>query len=157
MIAPSLAILAVIGEFKMLKITATLKLDLSEVHFTFIRAPGPGGQNVNKVASAVLLRFNVTHSPSLPEPVRIRLAAIAGSKMTQQGDLLIKATSYRTQERNKQNALQRLQALIKHAATPPKKRKKTKVSFAAKQRRLDTKKLHGKTKSLRQHKPNKDE
>ena|SRR3989338_871759 len=124
----------------------------SEIKLTFIRAPGPGGQNVNKVATAVQLRFNVLHSPSLPETVRQRLLILARNQITRQGELMIKATRYRTQERNKQDALDRLQELIRRAATVPKKRKKTKPSFAAKQRRLTKKKLHAKNKFLR-HKP----
>jgi ribosome-associated protein len=141
----------------MVKMTATIWLEASELSYTFIRSPGPGGQNVNKVASAVQLRFNVFHSPSLPEVVRARLITLAGSKLTLRGDLIIKASRHRTQERNKQDALQRLQSLIQQAATIPKKRKKTKITYGVKQKRLDTKKLHGKTKSLRQHKPGRDE
>lgn len=126
-----------------------IHIDPSEIEFSFIRSPGPGGQNVNKVATGVQLRFNVKHSNSLTEAVRIRLLAIAGSKVTTKGEIVIKATRYRTQERNKQDALGRLIELIKRASTVPKKRKKTKPTRAATERRLEKKKLRGKTKSLR--------
>lgn len=124
----------------------------SELKFTFIRAPGPGGQNVNKVATAVQLRFDVKHSPSLSNEMRMRLLALAGNKITQQGELIIKASRYRTQERNKQDALARLQELLKRAAITPKKRKKTKPTLASVKKRLLKKKLHGKNKLLRRKK-----
>lgn len=132
----------------MIEITRNIFLNEAEISYTFIRSPGPGGQNVNKLATAVQLRFNVMKS-SLPQAVRERLLALAGNKITQQGDLIIKAVRYRTQERNKLDALARLQELIKHAAIAPKKRKKTKPTLASKQRRLSKKKLHSKTKFLR--------
>lgn len=135
-------------------VPANIKLQPSELQFSFIRSPGPGGQNVNKVATAVLLRFNVMHSPSLSEAVRLRLIALLGAKITTQGDLLIKATRYRTQERNKQDAIERLQTLLKRAAKVPKKRKKTRPTLASKERRLTNKKRQGKTKALRRCKPN---
>ena len=121
--------------------------------FSFIRSPGPGGQNVNKVATGVLLRFNIAQSTTLSEEVRTRLLVVLSNKMTGQGELMIKATRYRTQERNKQDAIERLQTLLTAAAIPPKKRKKTKPTYSSTQRRLDGKKLDAKTKSLRQNKP----
>lgn len=133
----------------MLEIAPHIHLNESELEFTFIRAPGPGGQNVNKVASAVQLRFDVIHSPSLPEDVRNRLCISIRNKLTTQGELIIKASRYRTQERNKQDAIKRLTNFLKSAAFSPPKRKKTKPTFASKQQRLETKKKHGKTKELR--------
>lgn len=131
----------------MIKITNHIFLDESELSFNFIRSPGPGGQNVNKVATAVQLRFNIAHSSSLPEPVRIRLLAFV--KVTQDGDFIIKASRCRTQERNKQDALNRLKELIVRAAQPVKKRKKTKPTKASQERRLAKKKMHSKMKALR--------
>lgn len=133
----------------MIKITPNLAINDSELHITFIRAPGPGGQNVNKVATAVQLRFNVKYSPSLPESVRERLIALISNKLTVSGELIIKASRYRTQERNKQDALNRLKELLQRAAVAPKKRRKTKPTRASKERRLSTKKWHGQTKALR--------
>lgn len=124
-------------------------IDSTEIKYSFIRSPGPGGQNVNKVATGVLLRFNVKETPSLQEEVRLRLIALAGNKLTSNGEIVIKATRYRTQGRNKQDALERLNELIKRASVAPKKRKKTKPTLAARERRLTKKKLQGKTKSLR--------
>jgi ribosome-associated protein len=126
----------------------------NELKINFIRSPGPGGQNVNKVATAVQLRFNVLQSSSLTEPTRTRLIKMVSNKITRQGELIIKASRFRTQERNKQDALDRLQELLNRAATPPKKRKKTKPTLASRDRRLSTKKLHGKNKALRRRKPN---
>lgn len=140
----------------MIKIAPNISLNEAEIQFTFIRSSGPGGQNVNKVATAVQLRFNILHSPSLSEEVRTRLLSSLGKKITLQGDLIIKANRYRTQELNKQDALNRLHELLKLGATAPKKRKKTKPSYSSIQRRLATKKLHATTKSLRQKKPNQE-
>jgi ribosome-associated protein len=137
----------------MIKITPAISLNEAEVKLAFIRSPGPGGQNVNKVATAVQLRFNVRHSSSLPEAIRTRLLTVIGKKLTLQGEIIIKASRYRTQERNKQDALARLQELLKRAAIAPKKRKKTKPTFGSIQQHLTTKKLHSKNKTLRRSKP----
>jgi ribosome-associated protein len=129
-----------------------ISLPESEIKLSFIRSPGPGGQNVNKVATGVVLRFNVKNSPTLTDDVRTRLLLILGNKVTSLGELVIKATRFRTQERNKQDALDRLQILLAQAAIKPKKRKKTKPTYSSTQRRLAGKKLDAKTKSLRQNK-----
>jgi len=137
----------------MLKITSTLLIHDDEIKITFIRGSGPGGQNVNKVASAAHLRFNVLSSASLPETIRQRLMTMLGAKLTQEGELVIKAHRYRTQERNKNDALERLKTLLRQAAIPPKKRKKTFLPFASKQKRLTNKKRQSATKLLRRIKP----
>jgi ribosome-associated protein len=141
----------------MIKITSHISLNEAELILTFIRSPGPGGQNVNKVASTVQLRFNVQSSRSLPEEVRTRLISLLGQRLTLQGELIIKASRYRTQERNKQDAINRLRDLITRAAAIPKKRKKTKPSFASTQKRLTQKTLNAKTKSLRRIKPHSEQ
>ncbi len=120
-----------------------------EVKFSFIRSPGPGGQNVNKVATGVLLRFNVVECKLLDEEVKTRLIKLVNKKINSEGELIIKAVSYRTQERNKQAALARLAAYIQQAEKVPKPRKKTKPTAASQERRLNSKKLHGKNKALR--------
>lgn len=124
-------------------------INLSEIKCNFIRSPGPGGQNVNKVATGVELRFNVKNSSSLKEAVRLRLISLARNKLSAKGEIIIKATRYRTQERNKQDAFDRLKDLIKRASFVPKKRKKTKPTLASIESRLAQKKLHAKTKLLR--------
>jgi len=132
-----------------IKISKNLSVDESEIEYQFIRSPGPGGQNVNKVATGVVLRFNVKSLPALSPLIRERLGKLAGSRISSSGDLIIKATHYRTQNRNKQDALKRLCHLLELAATPPKKRYKTKPTKASIRRRLETKKIQAKTKSLR--------
>ncbi len=136
----------------MLVITSNILLNEAEIEISFMLASGPGGQNVNKVATAAQLRFDIKRSPSLPEDVRKRAMTMAGKKLNLQGELIIKASRHRTQGRNKQDALTRLQELLRRAAEPPKMRKKTKPSYAAIQRRLATKKLQAKTKMLRRNK-----
>ncbi len=133
----------------MIPITPNIALDENEIQESFIRASGPGGQNVNKVATAVQLRFDVRHSASLPEDVRERLRRIAGRRMNQAGEIIIEAKQYRTQEQNRQDALDRLIALIRQAAQKPRARRATKPTRAAKERRLESKKRHGEIKSLR--------
>lgn len=133
---------------KYLRITSSLTLPLSEIDFSFIRSPGPGGQNVNKVATAVELRFNVQRS-SLSNDIKLRALNLAGNRATLAGEIIIKATRYRTQERNKHDAIQRLITLLLHAATPPKLRQKTKPTRGSVERRLDSKKRHSQAKQLR--------
>lgn len=133
----------------MITITPHLTLDESELSITYICSPGPGGQNVNKVATSAQLRFNVQSSPSISEENRARLLNKLADKLTREGDIIIKASRYRSQERNKQDAIDRLVALLKSAMHVPKKRKKTKPTRASSERRLNEKKLHGKNKSLR--------
>lgn len=137
----------------MIEITPDLSLDESELSFDFVRASGPGGQNVNKVASAIKLYFDVRASPSLPEDVKARLEELAGNRMTSGGVLVINARRHRTQEQNRQDAIQRLVALIHKALEPPKPRKKTRPSAAARAARLDNKKRRGIVKRLRRNDP----
>jgi ribosome-associated protein len=137
----------------MIRITSHIVIDDSEITESFIRASGPGGQNVNKLATAVQLRFDVRHSPSLPDEVRARLERIAGRRLTRDGVLVIAAQRYRTQERNRDDALTRLVELIQAAAVRPVKRRPTRPTFASKVRRLEGKKRRGDVKALRRAKP----
>jgi ribosome-associated protein len=123
----------------LIPINCHLFLDDSEIEESFVRASGPGGQNVNKVSSAVQIRFHLSGSRSLPEGVRERLARLAGHRLTRDGVIVIIAQRYRTQERNRRDALDRLVALIHRAAVPPTPRRPTKPSRAAKERRLQAK------------------
>src|SRR6202023_1187699 len=137
----------------LIPINGHLFLDDSEIEESFVRASGPGGQNVNKVSSAVQLRFDLSGSRSLPEEVRERLARLAGRRLTREGVLVIIAQRHRTQERNRQDALERLIELIRRAAVPPVPRRPTKPTHASRRRRLETKKRRGEVKGLRQAKP----
>jgi ribosome-associated protein len=133
----------------MIRITRTITIDEAEIREEFIRASGPGGQNVNKVATAVQLRFDVTNSASLPDDVRDRLVRLAGRRMTGDGVLIIEARRYRTQQRNRQDARDRLIELIRKAVKKPKPRRKTKPTLASKKRRMETKRRRSDTKRTR--------
>jgi ribosome-associated protein len=133
----------------MINVTHAISVDEDELEFSFVRSSGPGGQNVNKVATAVQLRFDVARSPSLPDDVRARLIARAGSKVTRDGVLVFTARRFRTQERNRADAVERLVEMIRAAATPPKRRRKTKPTRASKQQRVEHKRRRSSTKRLR--------
>ena len=133
----------------MIQVTPSIAIDESEITETFIRSSGPGGQNVNKVATAVQLRFDVAHTTSLPQDIRERLIILGGNQITEDGVLIIDAHTFRTQTRNRQDALDRLVELIRKATEKPKVRRKTRATLASKQRRLDSKRHHAETKRLR--------
>jgi ribosome-associated protein len=139
----------------MLRITSRIVLDENEIEFRFVRASGPGGQNVNKVATAAELRFDVSGNKSLPDTVRQRLFALAGNRISREGILVISAQRFRTQERNRADALERLTGLLQRAAMPPKKRIATKPTNASKRRRLEGKRQLATKKRLRRD--NRDE
>ncbi len=133
----------------MIPVTDTISLDESELEESFVRSSGPGGQNVNKVSSAVQLRFDARHSPSLPNDVAIRLMRLAGSRLTKEGVIVIVAQSYRDQARNRAEARERLVELIREAAVKPIPRRATKPTKASKKRRLEGKKRRGDIKKMR--------
>ncbi|MDR3498894.1 MAG: alternative ribosome rescue aminoacyl-tRNA hydrolase ArfB [Parvibaculum sp.] len=141
----------------MLVITPTIALAESEIGVTFIRAGGPGGQNVNKVATAAQLRFDVRRSPSLPERVRQRLERQAGAKLTKDGVIVLTASRFRTQEANRKDAVARLVAMIEAATHQPKFRVPTRPSKAVKKRRLESKTKRGSLKRARSGKPGPEE
>jgi ribosome-associated protein len=132
-----------------LEVTPTLTIDDAELQERFVRASGPGGQNVNKVATAVELRFDAAGSPSISGPVLARLRTLAGSRMTDDGVIVIDARSFRTQSQNREDARLRLADLIRRALVAPKRRRKTRPPAASKQRRLETKRRRSETKHLR--------
>ena len=133
----------------MTHINNKIKLDESELHFNYIYSSGPGGQNVNKVATAVQLRFNVRNSRSLSEPVRQRLFQLAGNRINKEGELLINASRYRTQEANKEDAYKHLMALVGEAVKPLRRRKATRPTRASVERRLEYKRRHARKKQNR--------
>ncbi|MEE8568283.1 MAG: alternative ribosome rescue aminoacyl-tRNA hydrolase ArfB [Anaerolineales bacterium] len=141
----------------MIQITPAIEINEREIQLEFIRASGPGGQKVNKVATAVQLRFDAANSPSLPDEVRRRLIRLAGKRMTEDGVLVIHARRFRSQDRNRRDAIDRLIALIRKASIQPKPRLKTKPSKASKERRLEAKRRRSRTKHKRQYDPPLDE
>ena len=137
----------------MISVTPGIALDENEIELSFIRASGPGGQNVNKVATAVQLRFDVLRSASLAPPVRERLRVLAGRRVNREGVLIITAHRFRSQEMNRRDAIERLVALIREAAIPRKTRRPTRPTRSSRQRRLESKRHHGEIKRGRRAKP----
>lgn len=133
----------------MIKVTDSITLEDHEIREEFIRSSGPGGQHVNKAATGVQLRFDAAGSPSLPEAVRARLMRLAGGRLTDEGVIIIEATRFRSQDRNRKDAVDRLVSLIQSAATPPRPRKKTRTPRASRRKRLEDKHKQGETKRLR--------
>ena len=133
----------------MILITQSISIKENEIREEFVLASGPGGQNVNKVATAVKLRFDAAHSPSLPEDVRDRLMRLAGKRLTDEGVIVIDARRFRSQGKNRQDARERLAALIREAAQRPKRRRKTRPTIASKERRLEGKRRRSQIKRVR--------
>ncbi len=140
----------------MIRITDSISIDESELDESFVRSSGPGGQNVNKLSTAVQLRFDVRRSPSLPNDVAIRLMRLAGKRLTRDGVLVIVAQNHRTQERNRADAMERLVALVQEAAVRPVPRRATRPTRASKEKRLEGKKLRSGIKGLRRARPTLD-
>ncbi len=136
----------------MIEVSPSVQIDESEIQLDFIRASGPGGQNVNKVSSAAQLRFDLKSSPALSPEVKERLVKLAGSRMTEDGILIIEARRFRTQEQNRLDAIQRLVDLIRQALVEPKLRRKTRPSRTSSAARVDEKKRRGGVKRIRQYK-----
>ena len=135
----------------MIEVTSSVKIDENEVQFDYVRASGPGGQNINKVASSVQLRFNVRNSSSLEPDVKERLIKLAGNRVTEDGILIIEAKRYRTQEQNRFDATQRLITWVQKALEKPKVRKATRPTITAKAARVGDKKKHGEIKRIRRY------
>jgi ribosome-associated protein len=133
----------------MIQITDSLFLDENELEWIFVRASGPGGQNVNKVATAAQLRFDITKCGSIPPDVKARLRRLAGRRLTDDGVLILDARQFRTQERNRDDAVSRLVDLIQRAAVPPKRRRKTRPTAGSRERRLEGKRVRAETKRRR--------
>jgi ribosome-associated protein len=133
----------------LIEITEDIAIREEELDFSFIRGSGPGGQHVNRAATAVQLRFDVLNSPSLPEGIRQRLVHLAGNRMTSEGTMIIEARGSRSQDRNRQEAVGRLVRLIRKAAQPPKRRRKTRPTRASQQRRLQEKRRRSEIKRRR--------
>jgi ribosome-associated protein len=137
----------------MIRITPIISIGENEIHEEFVLASGPGGQNVNKVATAVKLRFDAAHSPSLPEEMRDRLMRLAGKRLTEEGVIVIHARRFRSQDKNRQDARERLAALIREAAQRPKRRRKTQPTAASIKRRLEDKHRRSQIKRVRRSTP----
>ena len=138
----------------MIRITPSISIRENEIHEEFVLASGPGGQNVNKVATAVKLRFDAVHSPSLPEDVRDRLIRLSGKRLTDEGVIVIHARRFRSQDKNRQDARERLTALIRKAAQRPKPRRETRPTPASIERRLEDKRRRSRIKRVRRASPN---
>lgn len=136
----------------MLQITPSIQIDERELQFEYIRASGPGGQNVNKVATAVQLRFDIRNSPSLASDIKGRLIQLAGNRVNADGVLLIEAKRFRTQDANREDAIRRFVELVHKSLVPPKPRQKTKPTLASREKRLQEKKRKGEIKKIRQNK-----
>jgi len=137
----------------MIYISRDISIDEKEIEVDFVRSSGPGGQNINKVSTAVQLRFNINQSLSLPVDVKKRLADLAGTRLSEKGEIIIEAKRFRTQTKNREDALQRLVVLIKQAAQKPKVRQKTKPSVSASAARVFDKKKRGAIKKIRNYNP----